>query len=51
MDPKYAFRYKVNTSDTARANSLTDRGTLRAILVYSFAWKGYCILMCILKVF
>ena len=28
MDAKYAFRYKVNTSDTARANSLTDRGTM-----------------------
>ena len=28
MDAKYAFRYKVNTSDIARANSLTDRGTM-----------------------
>ena len=28
MDAKYAVRYKVNTSDIARANSLTDRGTM-----------------------
>ena len=28
MDAKYSFRYKVNTNDIARANSLTDRGTM-----------------------